>query len=105
MVVLIDNGHGSNTAGKCSPDKSLLEYKYAREIASMLHRELVELGITAILVTPETTDITLKERCRRINKYCKQYGTAKCLSVSIHCNAAGSDGKRLERFCEQQCKL
>ena len=30
MVVLIDNGHGSNTAGKCSPDKSLLEYKYAR---------------------------------------------------------------------------
>lgn len=93
MVVLIDNGHGSNTAGKCSPDKSLLEYKYAREIASMVHRELVELGITAILVTPETTDITLKERCRRINNYCKQYGAVKCLSVSIHCNAAGSDGE------------
>lgn len=93
MVVLIDNGHGSKTAGKCSPDKSLLEYKYAREIASMVHRELVELGITAILVTPETTDITLKERCRRINNYCKQYGAVKCLSVSIHCNAAGSDGE------------
>ena len=93
MVVLIDNGHGSNTADNCSPDKSLLEYKYAREIASMVHRELVELGITAILVTPETTDITLKERCRRINNYCKQYGAVKCLSVSIHCNAAGSDGE------------
>lgn len=97
MVVLIDNGHGANTAGKRSPKlpdgRQLLEYQFAREIASVVQRELEELGITAILVTPETTDITLKERCRRINQYCKQYGTAKCLSVSIHCNAAGSDGK------------
>lgn len=97
MVVLIDNGHGSNTSGKRSPQiddgRQLLEYQFAREVASLLQRELEEMGITAILVTPETTDITLKERCRRINQYCSQYGTAKCLSVSVHCNAAGSDGE------------
>lgn len=97
MVVLIDNGHGSNTSGKRSPQiddgRQLLEYQFAREVASLLQRELEEMGITAILVTPETTDITLKERCRRINQYCSQYGTAQCLSLSVHCNAAGSDGE------------
>ena len=97
MVVLIDNGHGANTAGKRSPKladgRQLLEYQFAREVASRVQRELEQLGVKAVLVTPETTDVTLKERCNRINKYCKQYGAAKCLSVSIHCNAAGSDGK------------
>lgn len=96
MVVLIDNGHGANTAGKRSPKlddgRQLLEYQFAREVASALQKELEEMGIKAILVTPETADITLKERCKRINQYCTQYGTAKCLAVSVHCNAAGSDG-------------
>ena len=36
MIVLIDNGHGENTPGKCSPDKRLREYKKAREIARRL---------------------------------------------------------------------
>ena len=36
MIILIDNGHGIDTAGKCSPDKSLREYKWAREIATLL---------------------------------------------------------------------
>jgi N-acetylmuramoyl-L-alanine amidase len=31
-LVIFDNGHGSNTPGKCSPDKKLLEYKWTREI-------------------------------------------------------------------------
>jgi len=33
MKILIDNGHGSNTPGKCSPDGRLREYSYTREIA------------------------------------------------------------------------
>ena len=33
IIIIIDNGHGINTPGKCSPDKSLLEWKYTREIA------------------------------------------------------------------------
>ena len=40
MIVLIDNGHGSDTPGKCSPDKSLREYKWAREIAARIENVL-----------------------------------------------------------------
>ena len=33
MKILIDNGHGQETAGKRSPDGRLLEWSYNREIA------------------------------------------------------------------------
>ena len=49
MIVLIDNGHGVNTPGKCSPDKQIREYSYAREIASSLEQKFKEKGITAIV--------------------------------------------------------
>lgn len=31
-LICLDNGHGAETLGKCSPDKRLREYAYAREI-------------------------------------------------------------------------
>ena len=43
MIVLIDNGHGVNTPGKHSPDNSIFEYKYTREIAAML-KEKIDAG-------------------------------------------------------------
>ena len=89
MVVLIDNGHGKDTAGKRSPDGRLLEYQYAREIAQRLAKELWEKSIDAVLITPEENDVSLSERCRRANKY----GSKGVLLVPIHCNAAGADGK------------
>ncbi|MBQ0142118.1 MAG: N-acetylmuramoyl-L-alanine amidase, partial [Prevotellaceae bacterium] len=33
MTILIDNGHGSDTPGKRSPDGLFREYSYTREIA------------------------------------------------------------------------
>lgn len=44
MKILIDNGHGENTPGKCSPDGRLKEWAYTREIADRVvaglrHRE------------------------------------------------------------------
>lgn len=89
MKVLIDNGHGLDTAGKRSPDGRLLEYAYAREIARRLETELKAHGIDAVRITPEEYDVPLSERCRRANKY----GSKGVLLVSIHCNAAGADGK------------
>lgn len=89
MKVLIDNGHGHDTPGKRSPDGRLLEYAYAREIARRLETELNARGIDAMRITPEEYDISLKERCRRANKH----GSKGVLLVSIHCNAAGADGK------------
>ena len=32
-TLLIDNGHGKNTAGKRSPDGRLMEWEFARKVA------------------------------------------------------------------------
>lgn len=93
MIVLIDNGHGEDTLGKCSPDKRLREYKKAREIAKEIVEALRSLCIDARLLVPEENDISLGERCRRANAICDKYGKSNVLLISIHCNAAGADGK------------
>lgn len=92
MVVILDNGHGVNTPGKCSPDKSLLEYKWAREITDRLMVEFAKLGIKSVKLVPEETDISLSERVKRANKIYKDNGKQAIL-ISVHCNAAGADGK------------
>lgn len=91
-IICLDNGHGMDTPGKCSPDKKLKEYQYAREIVKRLEVKLKENGYKVYIVTPEQEDISLKERCKRINKIYKDNGN-KAISISVHCNAAGSDGK------------
>lgn len=93
IVVLIDNGHGSNTPGKCSPDKRLIEWKYNREIASELEKRLKAEGFDARLIVTEDKDISLGERCRRVNAICSKYGSKNVVLVSVHVNAAGGDGK------------
>lgn len=90
MKILIDNGHGIDTAGKCSPDGSLREYKYAREIAERIVSELKKQGFDAERVVTEENDISLSERCRRVNSVCDRVGTKNVILVSVHCNAAGN---------------
>ena len=80
MKVLIDNGHGSNTPGKRSPDGRLREYAYTREIASRLEMELRKNGIDAERIVKE-------EICRRAS----EYKASEAILVSIHCNAAGNE--------------
>lgn len=92
IIIAIDNGHGSNTPGKCSPDKKLLEYKWAREIAKMLQEKLISLGFKSELITPEEQDISLKERVSRANSLYKESGKNMIL-ISIHVNAAKSSGE------------
>ncbi len=93
MIVLIDNGHGVNTPGKCSPDKRLQEWKWTREIAIRVVDALNGLGIDARRIVTEDKDVTLRERCRRVNAFCAKYGSKNVVLVSIHVNAAGNDGK------------
>lgn len=90
MKILIDNGHGVDTAGKRSPDGSLREYKYAREIAEKVVSELKKRGFDAERIVTEENDISLSERCRRINSICDRVGTKNAILVSVHCNAAGN---------------
>ena len=90
MKILIDNGHGYDTPGKCSPDKKLREYAYAREITKRIVTDLKEKGYDAELLVTEEKDISLKERVTRTNNMCKKHGTSNVIFISIHCNAAGN---------------
>ncbi|MCR1854801.1 N-acetylmuramoyl-L-alanine amidase [Parabacteroides distasonis] len=90
MKILIDNGHGIDTAGKRSPDGSLREYKYAREIAERIVSELKKQRFDAERIVIEETDISLRERCQRANAICDKLGTKNVILVSVHCNAAGN---------------
>lgn len=89
MKVLIDNGHGVNTPGKCSPDRQLKEWSYTREIADRVVAGLLEKGIDAERIVKDNVDIPLSERCRRANNIYRNSGKQAIL-VSIHCNASGS---------------
>lgn len=90
MKILIDNGHGENTAGKRSPDGRLREYRYCREIAAEVVRQLKSQGYDAEQIVTENADISLGERCNRVNAWCDRLGAKNVCLVSIHNNAAGS---------------
>lgn len=89
MKIIIDNGHGSNTPGKRSPDGTLREYSWARAVSYMICDLLHAEGYDAYLLVPEQTDVSLAERCRRANQYSKR----DSILVSIHINAAGDGGR------------
>ena len=103
MVILTDPGHGIDTAGKRSPDGRLREYKYAREIAAEVVKRLKTMDYNAQQLVTEENDISLGTRCKRVNDICKHFGASNVLVVSVHCNAAGADGKWLDARGWQAC--
>lgn len=88
--VLIDNGHGVNTPGKRSPDGLLREYEFNRTIAVGILEHLALRDIDAELVVPELEDISLIERCRRVNEASLIFGVENTILISLHANAAGN---------------
>lgn len=92
MKILIDNGHGVNTPGKRSPDGKLREYAYTREIAERIVSELKQRGYDADRIVKEDTDVSLKERVKRVNDICRKFGSSNVVLVSVHCNAAANYG-------------
>ena len=97
MIILIDNGHGFDTPGKCSPDGKYQEWAWSREMADAIVRELTRLGYDARLLVPEREDIPVNKgadsRVRRVNEICSHYGKENVILVSIHSNANSCDGK------------
>lgn len=91
-VILLDNGHGKETAGKRSPDGKFREYEWTRRAANAIKDKLQRLGYLVYIVCPEEKDVALSERCRRVNKLCKLHSEAHSVLISIHNNAAGSNG-------------
>jgi len=110
MVILIDNGHGSQVLGKQSPilDDSIKiggeftekgrfkEWKYTRVISHLIVNKLIDMGYDARLVTPEDGDASLAERIRRINTICNKEGASNVLLISVHANAVGDSSKWME---------
>ena len=111
MKILIDNGHGHDTLGKCSPDGKFLEYAYNRETARRVVADLIDRGYDAELLVPEDNDISLEERVRRVNKICLTYellypslptscpaptGHHHVILISIHVNVAGNGSKWMD---------
>lgn len=94
LFVIIDNGHGKETPGKCSPDSFLREWSWNRYFALALSIRLNNLGIPNTLLVPEEKDISLTERCQRANDIAKtiERQGMECILISIHVNAAKSDG-------------
>lgn len=90
--IILDNGHGEDTAGKRSPDGKLREYAWAREIVKRIKCELDNLGIESTILVPETKDISLSERVKRANAiHTREHSKGKVvILLSIHCNAAGN---------------
>lgn len=106
-LVILGTAHRKREPGKSSPDGRLKEYKYSREICALVAKKLSEQGYTCEIdwtaddleVSQQSSNCT-KERNRelvmRVNKVNTLYGkrgTKKVLYVSVHCNAAGSNGQ------------
>lgn len=88
-TIILGTAHLKSTPGKCSPDKKFFEYEYSRKVCKAIKEELLNLGYNCI-IDVEEDDLKSKElpyRCQFVNKY------KNCIYISIHVNAAASDGK------------
>lgn len=94
-IVLLDNGHGKETAGKRSPvwsdGSQLFEWEFNRDIVRRITEKLEADGIPYRVLVPEETDISLTERARRANEITKE-NNGKAYVLSIHANAGGGTG-------------
>lgn len=101
MKIMIDAGHGNNTAGKRSPYSAyktrpaldFFEWRWNREIAARILVALKRKGYDAELVVTEDFDVKLIERVHRVNARCQSLGKENVICVSIHANAFG-DGQK-----------
>ena len=92
LVVCIDPGHESATAGKRSPDGSLLEWKFNRDVAYRLKSLLEAQGCTVIMTVPKDHVSSGKSEEYTLSKRVKTANSAGNVDifVSIHANANGT---------------
>lgn len=100
LTVILGTAHGKNVAGKRSPDGIFEEWQYSREIVEQLRAELTEeddlvdvfVDIPAVEVPlPQQAELT--RRVNYVNRLCSIRGSQNCIYVSIHVDAAASEGK------------
>lgn len=95
-TIILGTAHLKSTSGKCSPDRKFYEYRYSREICKAVQTILQDMGYT-VMIDIEDDDLKVTQsqelclRCKIVNDLQKLY--KDCIYISIHVNAAGSDGK------------
>lgn len=106
-LIIIGTAHRMREPGKQSPDGRLKECVYSRERCSEIAEKLQAKGYNCVTdYTPldlprnmwdanskRERNKELAMRVNYVNEQCRQYGAANVLYVSVHCNAAGADGK------------
>lgn len=102
--IILGTAHLATTPGKCSPDGKFRECVYSREIVKRVYEELSRIGYHVAIDYPDLQPnaqmrgATWKQEQSRelswrstfVNNLCAKYGTANCMYVSIHVNAAGN---------------
>lgn len=92
LTIILDPAHGSDVAGKCSPDGVHKEYIWSRKICSQLYTHLIQLGYTVSYTTKAEKEIGLTKRKTIANNVPLEESKVKLL-MSLHNNAAGSDNQ------------
>lgn len=95
-TIILGTAHLKSTPGKCSPDGKFREYQYSRKVVAAIKANLKSLGYNVFTdIEDDDLNVTqsreLQLRCKIVNDLCKVY--KDCVYVSIHVNAASSDGK------------
>ena len=92
LIPILDPAHGIDTPGKRSPDGNHRECEWSRKICSDLYKELINHGFQVEITNKEETEIGLTKRKNIANGIKCSSNQIKFL-LSIHNNAAGSDGQ------------
>ena len=81
--IVLDPGHGVETAGKRSPDGTYLEHEFNLDMARRLKAILERHGVSVVLTRTTEHDVSLADRVRVSN------AVGPDLFVSLHSNASG----------------
>lgn len=88
LLPIIDFAHGSDVAGKQSPEGRHKEYLWSRKVGKMLAERLKREGFEVAFTNTKDTEIGLSRRKEIANNLAPPRGVSKFL-LSLHNNAAG----------------
>ena len=91
-TVCLDPGHGVESPGKCSPDKSYYEHEFALDMARRIQAHLERCGVRVVLTRTDEHCPTGKANTNDLLKRVAISDAAGAdLFVSIHSNASGNE--------------
>ncbi|MET0959738.1 MAG: N-acetylmuramoyl-L-alanine amidase, partial [Psychrobacillus psychrotolerans] len=84
MKIMLDAGHGPNTAGKRTLDGKMKEFEFNEAVLQFVNKELTAFGLIVINSHDRGRDVPLIERTALANKI------GVDAFISIHANAFGT---------------